>query len=344
MTYFEHIRFANPEWLWLLVLVPIVALYYLWRRRKYYVELKLPSLDFADQPDSFGRVGAVKTPRTKLRWLVPASRALAFVILVLALARPQQETHREHVEGEGIDIILAIDVSSSMLVDDFKPNRLMVSKGVASRFIDKRKFDRIGLTAFAGKAMTQCPVTTDHYALKRFLHGLECGIVEDGTAIGLGLATAVNRLKESTAKSKIIILLTDGINTVKRMDPITAARLAKAFGIKVYTIGMGKLKEVNAENALRHKSSELVEYVSLMRVDERLLKQIASMTGGRYFSASEETNLEKVYDEIDELEKSSYNLTTFRRYKDYYFAFIFVGIFFLISEMILGHIILSTIP
>ena len=335
MLGFENMRFANPEWLWLLALLPVAGLWYWWRLRKYYVELRMPSLDFAE---------AIKTKRTQLRWLVPVSRALAFVMLVLALARPQEETKREHVEGEGIDIVLAIDVSSSMLVDDFKPNRLAVSKAVAGRFVDKRKFDRIGLTAFAGEAMTQCPVTTDHFALKNILYELQSGIVKDGTAIGLGLATAVNRLKESTAKSKVIILLTDGVNTAGWVDPIKAAQLAKAFGIKVYTIGMGKPKDRNPEAALRHKRSELVEYISLMRVDEKLLKQIASLTGGIYFSATKEDRLEKVYDEINELEKSAYEMTSFRRYKDFFYVFALFGVLFLLIEIVLGHIILSTIP
>ena len=334
MTLFDNLRFANPELLWLLLAIPIVALWYWWRFRKYYLELRLPSLAFAE---------AITTTRAKMRWVVPVSRIVSYSLLVLALARPQKEIHRERIDGEGIDIVLAIDISSSMLVDDFKPNRLQVSKDVASKFIDKRKFDRIGLTAFAGEAATQCPVTTDHFALKKFLFQLECGMVEDGTAIGTGLASAVNRLQRSTAKSKIIILLTDGVNT-SGIKPINAARVAQAFGIKVYTISMGKERESGLGPAMKKKLGEISTYMNLTRVDDRLLQRMASLTGGKYFNASQTDALEKVYDEIDDLEKSSYELTTFRRYREQYRFFAIGAVFFLLFEIVLGKLVLATIP
>ncbi|MEL6924716.1 MAG: VWA domain-containing protein, partial [Bacteroidota bacterium] len=274
------------------------------------------------------------------RWHQPASRAVSFALLVVALARPQLEIQRDRVDGEGIDIMLAIDISSSMLVDDFRPTRLQVSKEVAGRFIDKRRFDRIGLTAFAGEAATQCPVTSDHFALKQFLYQLDCGMMEDGTAIGMGLATAVRRLQKSTAKSKIIILLTDGVNTMGRMAPMKAAQLAAAFDIRVYTISLGKARERQAGPAMQ----ELSSMMNLVRVDERLLQRIASLTGGLYYSASRADALEAIYNEIDELEKSSYEFTTFRRYRDQYGYFAAFGVFFLLFEIVLGKMVLATIP
>ncbi|HHH49755.1 MAG TPA: VWA domain-containing protein [Saprospiraceae bacterium] len=329
--YFENMRFVNPELLWLLLLIPVAGLWYWWQHRNYFVALKMPSLAFASE---------LTTMRSKLRILVPLSRAVAYALMVIAFARPQTETQRERIEGEGIDIVLAMDVSSSMLIEDFIPNRLEVSKRVASKFIDKRKFDRIGLTAFAGEAMTQCPVTTDHYALKNFLYNLRPGKVQDGTAIGLGLAAAVNRLQVSTAKSKIVILLTDGVNTMGWVDPLKAAQIAQSLGVKVYTIGMGMPTHLKTTKNIGGLSVRL----NLDKVDEKLLRKIAKITGGIYFQATQENRLEKIYEEIDRLEKSSYEMTSFRKYRDSFFGFALAGIFFILLEIILSQTVFQRIP
>ncbi|MEL7021866.1 MAG: VWA domain-containing protein, partial [Bacteroidota bacterium] len=227
---FGNINFLYPELLLLLLLLPLLAAWYYYQRRDRFATLKMPSLD---------AVKGNTTWRGKFRLLLPVLRALAFTMLVIALARPQETLKEENINAEGIDIVLVMDLSSSMLARDFKPDRLSVSKRVAGEFVSKRAYDRVGLVSFAGEAFTQAPVTTDHDVIQEFLAKLECGILKDGTAIGMGLATAINRLKDSKAESKVIILLTDGVNNAGYVKPIMAAEIAQEFDVKVYTIGVG---------------------------------------------------------------------------------------------------------
>jgi Ca-activated chloride channel family protein len=278
-----------------------------------------------------------------LRILIPIARAIAYSLLVIALARPQLTLKEEEVKAEGIDIMLIMDLSSSMLAKDFEPDRLSVSKQVAQTFVDKRQYDRIGLAVFAGESFTQCPITTDHRILKTFLANLECGMLEDGTAIGMGLASAVNRLKESDGTSKVAILLTDGVNNAGYIKPMTAAEIAKEIGVKVYTIGVGTLG--NAISPVSRRSDgRYVFGMAKVEIDEKLLEEIAKSTGGKYFRATSEAKLEQIYEEIDRLEKTEIDVTVFKRYSEEFRKFLFWGIILLLIEFILNHVLLRKIP
>ena len=263
--------------------------------------------------------------------------------LVAALARPQKTLREEEVKAEGIDIMLIMDLSSSMLAKDFSPNRLEVSKKVAIDFVDKREYDRIGLVVFAGESFTQCPITTDHAILKSFLANLACGNLEDGTAIGMGLASAVNRLKESEVKSKVVILLTDGVNNAGYIKPMTAAEIAKELGVKVYTIGVGTLG--NAVSPVSKKrNGEYIYGMAKVEIDEALLREISSLTGGKYYRAVNQQKLEQIYNEINQLEKTKIDVTVYKRYSEEFRMFLFWAILFLLAELICKHIILRQIP
>ena len=281
--------------------------------------------------------------RARLRNLLPILRALAFLALVIALARPQETLKEEEIKADGIDIVLVMDLSSSMLAQDFKPDRLEVSKTVAAEFVDKRKYDRIGMAVFAGEAITQCPLTTDHEVVKQFLDMLECGLLEDGTAIGNGLTTAINRLKDSEAKSKVVILLTDGDNNAGYVKPMTAAEIAREFDVKVYTIGVGSRGKALAPVS-RRSDGKYIFGLASVQIDEALLTEIAKMTGGRYYRADSAEKLERIYAEIDQLEKTEIEVTSIRRYKEEYYRFAFAGILFLFFEILLRYTVFRTIP
>ncbi|GAB5552643.1 MAG: VWA domain-containing protein [Saprospiraceae bacterium] len=279
----------------------------------------------------------------RLRALLPILRILAFIALVVALARPRELFQEEEVKAEGIDIMLVMDLSSSMLARDFEPDRLEVCKRVATEFVDKREYDRVGLSVFAGEAFTQCPLTTDHRVVKDFLANLECGLLEDGTAIGMGLATAVNRLKDSESKSKIVILLTDGVNNAGYVKPETAAEIAREFEIKTYTIGVGTngdaLTPVN-----RRSDGQYMFGLARVEIDEALLEQIAEMTGGKYYRALSEQGLEDIYDEIDRLEKTEIEVTVFKRYQELFHVFVWIAMLILVLEVLLRYTIFRAIP
>lgn len=290
-----------------------------------------------------GAISSVGNWRGKLRGILPVLRALAFIALVIALARPQLTLKEEEIKAEGIDIALVMDLSSSMLAQDFKPDRLEVSKRVAAEFVDKREFDRISLAVFAGEAFTQCPLTTDHRILKEFLANLKCGILEDGTAIGMGLATAINRLKDSEAKSKVVILLTDGDNNAGYIKPITAAEIAREFDVKVYTIGVGSRGQAYTPVS-RRSDGEYIFGLANVQIDESLLIKIAEMTGGKYFRATTETSLEKIYEEIDALEKTEIEVTSIKRYSEEFHRFALFGMLMLLFEILLRYTVFRTIP
>ncbi|MEL6660298.1 MAG: VWA domain-containing protein, partial [Bacteroidota bacterium] len=266
-----NLKFAHPWAFLLLILAPLVVLWMRWQRSRRYPNLRMPTL---------AGVKDLSTWRTQLRRFLPWLRGLALIALVIALARPQLTLQEESIKAEGIDIVLAMDLSSSMLAQDFRPSRLEASKRVAIDFVNKRPFDRISIVAFAGEAFTQCPLTTDHDIVRTFVGALACGALEDGTAIGQGLATAVNRVKESEAVSKVIILLTDGVNNAGYLSPDMAADIAREFGIKVYTIGVGSegeaLTPVSKDRFGRYRYD-----IARVEIDENLLREIAQKTNGR---------------------------------------------------------------
>lgn len=289
----HNIVFENGWFLWFLLVIPLMVAHYIWRQGKANAPVKLSTAGFfAD-----GR----KTFRHYLRHVLFAMRMAALALVTVVIARPQNVDRWQSSTTEGIDIVMALDVSGSMLARDFSPDRLEASKNVATEFISGRPYDRIGLTVFSGESFTQCPLTTDHAVLINLLRDVKSGIIEDGTAIGVGLATAINRIKDSDAISKVIILLTDGVNNRGSIDPMTAAEIAKTFGIRVYTIGVGSRGyadyPVQTPFGTRYQKMEV-------EIDEALLQQIAELTGGHYFRAVDNSSLQQVYGEIDKLEKS----------------------------------------
>jgi Ca-activated chloride channel family protein len=332
IDYLQLIYFQNPWWLLSLLVLPIL---FIWQRFGRTTEP--PAMIFSD----VSGLDVEPTWRTRLLPIMPWLRALAAVMIILALARPQLTLTEETVKAEGIDILLAIDLSSSMLSRDFDPDRLEVSKKVAIDFVDKREFDRIGLVVFSGEAYTQCPLTTDHRIVKDFLAGLQSGFLSDGTAIGMGLATSVNRLKDSQAKSKIIILLTDGVNNQGYINPMTAAEIAQEYDVRVYTIGVGStgaaLTPINRTSDGRFRFG-----MAKVQIDEQLLREISNLTGGQYFRAVDEASLDQIYATIDQLEKTEIEVNVFKRYKDEYRKFLAVGLAMLLLYILLGHTVLNT--
>jgi len=280
--------------------------------------------------------------RYYLRHLPFALRAAAFALLVVALARPQDVEQNVRTNTEGIDIMLAIDVSGSMLARDFKPDRITAAKEVAGSFIADRYGDRIGLVAFAGEAFTQSPLTTDQSTLQTLLARIRSGLIEDGTAIGNGLATAINRLRESDAKSKVIILLTDGVNNQGQIAPMTAAEIAKAQGIRVYTIGVGT--EGMAPYPAIDMFGNLTFVNQKVEIDEKVLKAISDMTGGRYFRATDKEKLKAVYDEINQLEKSKIEVMEHISYHELFLTWALAALGLLFAEFLLSNLVLKRIP
>ena len=298
------------------------------------VTLKLPGLDTFDGHISW---------RSRLRGLLPFLRFLALGALIFALARPQKVLKDENIDAEGIDIFLVMDLSSSMLARDFDPDRLEVSKRVATEFVEKRPHDRIGLSVFSGEAFTQCPLTTDHRIVKEFLAGLQCGILTDGTAIGMGLSSAVNRIKDSESKSKVVILLTDGVNNAGYIQPLTAAEIAKEFEVKVYTIGVGSTGM--ARTPIRKRRDGTFDFgFSKVEIDEQLLTEIAKMTGGNYFRATSEEALSQIYSRIDQLEKTKIDVTVIKRNSEEFHGFALAALLFVLFEMLLRQTIVRSLP
>lgn len=289
--------------------------------------------------------GVRRAPRTLRYWLRHAPfvlRCAAFVLLVVALARPQDVDEQRRSSAEGIDIMLAVDVSGSMLARDFKPDRITAAKEVAGRFIADRYGDRLGLVVFAGEAFTQSPLTTDQSTLQTMLSRIRSGIIEDGTAIGNGLATAINRLRESDAKSKVIILLTDGVNNRGEIAPLMAADIAADMGIKVYTIGVGTRGKAPypVVDMFGNMSFQPVD----VEIDEKTLEGIAERTGGRYFRATDNDKLQSIYDEINQLEKSKVEVTDYTVYHERFLALLLAALGVLLLEFVFSNIILKRIP
>lgn len=324
MSSFSNIAFANPWFLLLLLLLPLF-IYWKWRQRH--------SNNQAMKVSTIGADAARGNFKTKLRPFLDVLKALAFLSLVIALARPQDKLKEEEINSEGIDIILATDISGSMLARDFHPDRLGACKQMGAEFVDNRTHDRIGMVVFSGESFTQCPITSDHNVLKAQMAEIKSGMVEDGTAIGMGLATSVNRLKDSKAESKVVILLTDGVNNSGFIDPITAAETAREFGIKVYTIGVGT-RGVAPYPARTRGGGTILQNVEV-QIDEELLERIADLTGGRYFRATDNSGLKKIYTEIDKLEKTEVEITSINRYAELFHPFAWMGIIFLVLHSLL---------
>ena len=327
-------HFASPYYLWLLaLLVPMIA-YYVWRTLQGGAAIQISTIE-----------GVRKAPRTVryyLRHLPFVLRAAAFALLVVALARPQDIEQNVSTSTEGIDIMLSIDVSGSMLARDFKPDRITAAKEVAGSFIADRYGDRIGLVAFAGEAFTQSPLTTDQSTLQTLLARIRSGLIEDGTAIGNGLATAINRLRESDAKSKVIILLTDGVNNRGEITPMTAAEIAKAQGIRVYTIDVGT--EGMAPYPAIDMFGNLTFVNQKVEIDEKTLTTMAEMTGGRYFRATDKAKLQAIYDEINQLEKSKVEVTEHISYHELFLEWVLAALGLLLLEFLLSNLVLKRIP
>ena len=326
--------FHNPHLLWLLTLLLPAAGYYLYRLRKGGAALRISSV-----------AGVLKAPRTVRYYLRHAPfvlRMAALATLVVALARPQSAEQNTRTNTDGIDIMLALDVSGSMLARDFRPDRLEAAKEVAGSFISDRYGDRIGLVVFAGEAFTQSPLTADQSTLLTLLGRVRSGLIEDGTAIGNGLATAINRLRESDAKSKVIILLTDGVNNRGEIAPLTAAEIAKAQGIRVYTIGVG------TEGMAPYPAIDMFGNITFVNqkveIDEKTLTAISDMTGGKYFRATDKAKLKAIYDEINQLEKSKVEVTEHVSYHELYLAWVLAALGLLLAEFLLANLVLKRIP
>lgn len=323
-------EFLHPWFLALMLFLPFV---WYWTRMAGKPKLTLPHID---------QFSAKPALRSRLRTYLPVLRYLGLIALIIALARPRQVLKEEEVRAEGIDITMVMDLSSSMLARDFEPDRLTVSKETAKNFIDKRPYDRIGLVVFAGESFTQSPLTTDHRIVKEFLGSLESGMLEDGTAIGMGLASAVNRLKESDSESKVVILLTDGVNNAGYIKPMTAAQIARELNIRVYTIGIGSMGEAISPIS-RRSDGRYIFGLSRVEIDEELLTELSQLTGGKYFRATDEAGLQRVYAEIDKLEKTEIQLNVYKRYSEEYrffllLAFITIGLEFLLRYSVLSKL------
>lgn len=325
----SRIDFADPGFLYILLVVPAIVAFYILKQQKAFASIRMPGLESLQVP--------VKTFRNYLRHILFALRMIAISLLIIVLARPQSTDRFQDVSTEGIDIILALDISGSMLARDFRPNRLEASKNVATEFISGRPYDRIGLVVFSGETFTQCPLTTDHAVLVNLLRELESGMIEDGTAIGMGLANAVTRIKDSEAKSKVIILLTDGVNNRGEVAPATAAGIAETFGIRVYTIGVGS----RGMAPYPVQTPFGTQYQNMpVEIDEDILKDIASNTGGRYFRATDNNKLVEVYSEIDKLEKSKIDVRQFIKKEEEYIPLAIIAFCLLAVELLLRFTIL----
>lgn len=325
--------FHNPNFFYLLlILIPLVV-WYIWRNRHFTPKLTVSSI---------APLNIVKSStRRRLRHIPFVLRCIAFALIIIALARPQSTQSKDNVSTEGIDIVLSMDISSSMLAQDFRPDRISAAKDVAIQFINDRPNDRIGMVVFSGESFTQSPLTTDHAALINLIRDVKSGMLEDGTAIGNGLATSVARLKESKAKSKVVILMTDGENNMGEVAPLTAAEIAKTFGIRVYTIGVGTRGRALAP--VSNGFGIQMAYVDV-KIDEDLLRKISKTTGGEYFRATDNTKLQEIYNKINELERTKFQVDRFTKRSEEFSLFALLAIITLLAEVLFRYLILRRIP
>jgi len=328
-------RFADPYFLYFLVIIPILIYFHFKRRKPQTATLQYSNIGIVK---SIG-----KTKWSKYRHFLFGLRMFTIAFLIFALARPQSGSREEEITTEGIDIILTLDISSSMEAEDFKPkNRLEVSKIVAKDFVESRKNDRIGMVVFAGESYTQCPLTVDYGVLLNFIDDVKTRTIADGTAIGMALANAVNRLRDSKAKSKVIILLTDGRNNAGELHPLSAAQVAEAMGVRIYTVGAGKrgTAPYPIHDPILGKRYQMLP----VEIDEDLLQNVADMTGGKYFRAVDRRSLEEVFEEIGELEKTKIEIKEFTRYEELFFIYLAVGLILFGLEIILANTKFRKIP
>ena len=329
----ENIVFAYPKLLWLLLILPPLG-YWLFARDK----KTRPYLHYSD---SSYRSVLKKTWRQRLYPSLHVLRLLAVALLVVALARPQSTSKQSSKNIEGVDIVMAMDISGSMLAEDFSPNRLEASKQLAREFVRGRESDRIAVVAFSGEAYTQCPLTIDHGILENRIRQLKSGVITDGTALGDGLAVSINRIRQSDAKSKVIILLTDGVNNAGSIDPLTASDIAKTYGIRVYTIGVG----TRGLAPYPYKTPFGIQYQNVqVEIDENLLKQIADETGGMYFRATNKNRLKAVFEEIDKLEKTKIEVLSYEQRAEEFKPFLWAALALLLLELLLRLSVFKTLP
>lgn len=329
----NQLVFAHPKFLYLLLLVPAMVAWYIFRQKDSKASLQISTLQsFAKSPTSL---------KVYLRHLLFVLRVIVVVLIVIVLARPQSTNTWKNVTTEGIDIMLAIDVSGSMLARDFTPDRLEAAKDIGIKFISGRQNDRMGLVVFSGESFTLCPLTTDHASLINMFKDIKMGILEDGTAIGSGLATATSRLKESSAISRVVILLTDGVNNRGEIAPLTAAEIAKSYGVRVYPVGIGSIGTapypVQTPFGVQYQDMEV-------KIDEEMLQQVADMTGGKYFRATNNKALEQVYSEIDKLERSKIEVTEHNKREERFRIFGFIALGLIALEFALRTTIFRSIP
>lgn len=327
------IEFAYPSMLYLLILVPVLIVLEFTYFKKKIIAIPFPDTSYFN-----------KTPvtwRMRFNWLPKSIRMVTLICIIIGLARPRSTSSGSNVTSEGISIVLALDVSGSMMAEDLRPNRIEAAKKVAQEFIKGRGNDLIGLVVFSGESFTQCPITSDHSVLLNMMDGLKSGMLSDGTAIGEGLATAVTRIKDSPTKSKVIILLTDGENNVGSVSPETAGEIAQAFGIRVYTIGVGR----NGTAPFPFQTPFGIQYQNVeVRIDEPVLKKISATTDGKYFRATDNKKLDAIYKEIDKLEKTKVEVTEFRRYTEEFMPFAIASVILLALEFLLRLTVFRRIP
>lgn len=330
---FSNVTFAYPWVLYFLIIIPFMIAWYIFKGRRIQSSITYSSFTIIEK--------VPKTLRERLRHLPAALRMMALASLIIALARPQDFSSGENITAEGIDIALVLDISGSMLAEDFKPNRLEAAKKLTDQFIQSRISDRIGLVIFAREAFTQCPLTIDYAVLRNLLAEIKSGMVSDGTAIGNAIANGVNRLKDSDAESKIMILLTDGVNNAGEVDPISASEIAKTFGIRIYSIGVGTRGEapfpVQTPFGIRYQMMPV-------EIDEPLMQKISETTGGQYFRATNNKALEEIYETIDKLEKTKIEITSYRTARELYYGWLGAGLLILFLEFGLLKTIFRKLP
>ena len=329
----SNYTFVNSEFFYLLILPLVLLVWYTFNHKKTSSAIVFSATD---------SISKTPTLKQRLRHLPYGLKIIASILLIIALARPQSSSNWEESTTEGIDIILTMDISGSMLAQDLKPDRIEASKNVAMDFISKRKNDRVGLVIFAGESFTQCPLTTDHNVLINLFKDVKSGMVDDGTAIGMGLATAVNRLKGSEAISKVIILLTDAVNNSGMVPPLTAAEIAEKFGIRVYTIGVGT--EGFAPYPFQTPFGGIQYQDVEVKIDEKTLQDIAILTDGKYFRATNNNSLKEIYKDIDALEKSKIEVTKFHKHSEEFLPFALWALTLLLLGFILQITYLKQIP
>lgn len=334
-SYFKDIQFAEKHWFWLFLVIPVMIAWYLYKLKTYEGEINYSSFNLL--------TGIKSSLRAKFRHLLFVLRLLCISLLILAIARPQSRSSWKDTKTEGIDIVVSLDVSLSMLAKDFKPNRIEVAKEVLGDFIDARPNDKIGLVVFGGEAFTQCPLTTDHKIIKNMFKDIKAGMLDQGTAIGLGLADGVARVKDSKAKSKVVILISDGVSNAGEITPLTAAEIARTFGVRVYCIGVGSKGKALQPVALYPNGEMEYDYVDV-DIDDETMTKIAKMTGGKYFRATDRESLELTYREIDKLEKTIISEKSFTNKAEHFLPLALAAAVCLLLEFLLKRFVFKAIP